>query len=194
MRFSACGLAILLLALGGSSFAQQSAQDDSLAAAARQARDQKKQQAKPSKVWDNDNIPKSPGGLTLAGSSSEASEASTGAASAGNNSNAASAAKDSPAAQAEKKASLLEGLAAAKETLQNLQNDLDIMQRKLAVDQQTHYGKPDFANSDKAGAAALTDEQGQIDSKQEEIGLAQQKVAELQEQVNTLNEPKSPQK
>ena len=36
-------------------------QSDSLAAAARRARDQKKDQSKPAKVWDNDNIPTKPG-------------------------------------------------------------------------------------------------------------------------------------
>ncbi len=197
MRFRACGVLLFSLALAGGVCAQQSTQEDSLAAAARQARDQKKQQAKPAKVWDNDNIPRNPGELTVLGSSSQSADESGDtkpAVPGGDDKTAAPPAKDSGAPSAEKKAALLENIAAAKESLQNLQNDLDIMQRKFVLDQQTHYSKPDFANTDKAGTAVLTDEQSQIDAKQEEMGLAQQKVADLQAQLNALNEAKPPQK
>lgn len=198
MRLSACGAVILLLAFSAGALAQESthpsAQDDPLAAAARQTREQKKQQSKPVRVWDNDNIPKSPTSLSLAGqpaAETQTQNATTDtqpAAATGDNKTAAAPDTNTPS-PADKKKDLESQLAAAKEALQTLQNDLDIMQRKLALDQQMYYGKPDYA-SDKIGLAALNDEQSQIDAKQVEMGAAQQKIADLQAQLNALAEAK----
>jgi hypothetical protein len=197
MRLSACGAVILLLAFSAGALAQEStqpsAQDDPLAAAARQAREQKKQQSKPVRVWDNDNIPKSPASLSLAGQSAAETQAQNATAdsqpAAATDDNKTAATDKNAPSPADKKKDLESQLAAAKEALQNLQNDLDIMQRKLALDQQMYYGKPDYA-SDKAGLAALNDEQSQIDAKQVEMGAAQQKIADLQAQLNALAEAK----
>ncbi len=68
------GLAILLLLPVNSVFArppqpQQYHEEDpsNVADAARRARDQKKEQSKPAKVWDNDTIPKTPGAVSVIG-------------------------------------------------------------------------------------------------------------------------------
>lgn len=198
MRFSVCGAVILLFAFGAGALAQEStqpsAQDDPLAAAARQAREQKKQQSKPVRVWDNDNIPKSPASLSVAGQSATGTQTQNAttdtqpAAATDDNKSAAAPDKNAPS-PADNKKDLESQLAAAKEALQTLQNDLDIMQRKLALDQQMYYGKPDYL-SDKAGLAALNDEQSQIDAKQVEMGAAQQKISDLQAQLNALAEAK----
>lgn len=194
MRFSIFGTLILFLA-AGAAFAQQAAplseQSDPLAAAARQTREQKKQQAKTARVWDNDNIPKNPGTLSIIGESGTQESASV----SGSQTGVAASDKAAPTAKAlespaDKKKALETDLAAAKEALQNLQNDLDILQHKLALDQQMYYSKPEYS-SDKAGASTLADERSQVDAKQVEMGAAQQKVAALQAQLNTLNEPKS---
>lgn len=186
MRRSLLTMAILFT-LAGTGAAQQSAsQEDSLAAAARRAREQKKDQPKPPRVWDNDNIPKKADEITvLNGPQTDAAQADSAAAS-GDNKQAAPAAKDS---SADKKAKLEADLAAAKDDLQTLQNDLDILKRKFALDQQTYYGKPNYS-TDKDGAAALSDEQSQIDAKQLDMGAAQQKIADLQAQLNALAEQK----
>jgi len=42
-----------------------------------------------------------------------------------------------------------------------------------------YYNKPDY-QSDKAGAAALNDEQSQIDAKQQEITDLQKKIDDMQ--------------
>lgn len=198
MRLSVCGAVILLLAFTAGAFAQEatqpSAQDDPLAAAARQAREQKKQQSKPVRVWDNDNIPKSPASLSVAAQSATGTQTQNAttdtqtAAATDDNKTAAAPDKSAPS-PADKKKDLESQLAAAKEALQTLQNDLDIMQRKLALDQQMYYGKPDYL-SDKAGLADLNDEQSQIDAKQVEMGAAQQKISDLQAQLNALAEAK----
>jgi hypothetical protein len=68
------GLAILLLLPVNSVFArppqpQQYHEEDpsNVADAARRARDQKKEQSKSAKVWDNDTIPKTPGAVSVVG-------------------------------------------------------------------------------------------------------------------------------
>src|ERR1700756_5804204 len=75
------GLAFLLLLPLNSVSArqprpQQSQQDDSssIADAARRAREQKKEQPKPARVWDNDTIPKKPGEVSVIGQTPAAAE------------------------------------------------------------------------------------------------------------------------
>ena len=189
MRSSALTVAILSLALACIAAAQQSSSQDSLPAAARRAREQKKDQQKPARVWDNDNIPKKADEITILNGPQTDAAQNDSAAAPGDNKQAASAAKDT---SADKRAKLEADLAAAKDNLQTLQNDLDILKRKFALDQQTYYGKPNYS-TDKDGASALSDEQSQIDAKQLDMGAAQQKIADLQAQVNALAESKKPQ-
>jgi hypothetical protein len=75
------GLAILLLLPVNSVFArppqpQQYHEEDpsNVADAARRARDQKKEQSKSAKVWDNDTIPKTPGAVSVVGQAQVAAE------------------------------------------------------------------------------------------------------------------------
>src|SRR5271170_1945501 len=74
MRIARWAFTILLTtplsALLGTASAMPRQQDDSLAAAARRAQDKKAQQAdasKPAKVWDNDNLPDTPGAINVIG-------------------------------------------------------------------------------------------------------------------------------
>jgi hypothetical protein len=179
---------MLLLTPAGAALAQaqsaQAQQEDPVAAAARRAREQKKQQTKPSRVWDNDNIPKSPGSLSVVGVAPSDTAVQGNSAGAHPSAGPSPSAGQTTATPAEKKTALEADLAAAKENLQNLQSDLDILQRKLTLDQQMYYGKPGYS-SDKAGAAALGEEQDQVDAKQQEIGDAQKKITDLQEKLNT---------
>jgi hypothetical protein len=84
------GLAILLLLPVNSVFArppqpQQYHEEDpsNVADAARRARDQKKEQSKSTKVWDNDSIPKTPGAVSVVGQAPAAAEGDDSAAGAG---------------------------------------------------------------------------------------------------------------
>lgn len=190
MKLARWGLAILLAAPANLAFARQQTdqQDDSLAAAARRAREQKKQQAKSPKVWTNDDVPKNPASVSVVGQLelTSAAPSSDDAASSDKKPGSPETPAAKTASPADKKAAIEEQLLAAKENLQTLQNDFDILQRKLVLDQQMYHGKPDYA-SDKAGAAALKDEQDQLDAKQQEMMDAQTKIADLQAQLNALN-------
>jgi hypothetical protein len=181
MRFAKIGLiaGLVLLPTGRGGFAaaqpQQTAserpeQDDSLAAAARRAREQKKQQPKATKVWNNDDIPKS-APLSLVGQPAPAAENTQNPPA-----NGETAAKQGgdPA----KKPSAAD-VAAVKDQLQTLQNDLDILQRKLTLDQQSFSSKPGYS-LDNSGAATLKTDQDQIDAKLHEISDAQKTLEDLE--------------
>ena len=189
MKYAQWGLLIVLLTPARAAVARQQTtqQQDPVAAAARRAREQKQQQAKATKVWNNDNIPKSPDGLSVIGPASPESQSAS-ADSSGNAQKPAASGDEKKAAPAgaAQKSAIESDLAAAKEQLQTLQNDLDILQRKYTLDQQMFYGKPNYA-ADKAGAASLQDEQDQIDAKQQEMIAAQQKIADLQSKLNAAS-------
>jgi len=187
VKYANWGLVILLLAPWHVAFARQQTtqQEDPVAAAARRAREQKRQQTKAPKVWDNDTIPKRPGAVSVIGPAAPEAEPA-GTVPSGNAENKpgdSDTGKKVASTAAEQKSAIETDLSAAKEHLQTLQNDLDILQRKYTLDQQMYYGKPAYA-SDKAGAASLQDEQDQIDAKQQEMIAAQQKIAELQAKLN----------
>ncbi len=151
--------------------AQSSQQQDALAAAARRAREEKKDQPKAAKVWDNDNIPSSPGAVSVIGDANQSAPASSDQGVQG----------QAAPANAKDKAAKSAAIDADQQQLKSLKTDLDIAQRKLVLDQQMYYGKPDYS-SDRAGAAALKDEQGRIDAKQQEIDDLQKKIDALRSQ------------
>lgn len=202
MKLANWGLAILLvspIAMVASASAQSQdasqpdQQQDSLAAAARRAREQKKEEPKAAKVWDNDNLPSTPGTVSVVGGAGEngASETS-GQSEQGQQQQGQQAANSNapaPASDKEKAANAAE-LAADQDQLKSLKTDLDIAQRKLVLDQQMYYQKPDYA-SDKAGAAALKDEQDQIAAKQQQIDDLQKKIDALQSQSGAASDNSS---
>jgi hypothetical protein len=181
---------ILLLSLPRPAAARQSQaqnpsasdrQQDSLAAAARRAREARKDQAKPAKVWDNESVASTTGAISIVGQPAAPSA-----------NPAPAAASKSPAGNppAASKSVIEADLDAAKADLQTLKVDLDLLQRGYALDQQTYYSKPE-TSSDTAGLAALADEKKQIDSKQQEVTDAEKKVADLQAQLDAANKSAS---
>jgi hypothetical protein len=200
MKIQNLGLVILLLLPAGAARAQQSQQQqpaptdqqqpNTLAYAARRTRDQKKEQAKPARTWDNDNIPSNPNEVSVVGQAAADTSGPTAAstdnaavpapaANAGAAAPPAEGAANQAAKPADNKAEIESQLSAAKELLKSLQKDLDVLQRQYTLDQQSFYGKTNFA-ADKDGAAKLKAEGDQVDAKRQEVGAAQAKVDELQ--------------
>jgi hypothetical protein len=198
MKIAQWGLVILLLSPLGSAAARQpqqapppdqsasagqsataGQQQESLGDAARRAQEQKKNQPKAAKVWDNDTIPAVPGNVNVVGQSGESAGAPPSAA-------PEAGQKPSGPATPEQKAALESDLNAAKANLESLKTDLDIAQRKYTLDEQSYLSNPNHSE-DKAGAAALQDEKDQIAAKQQEIADAQKKIDDLQAQVNAAN-------
>lgn len=178
---------------------QSQAQTDALAEAARRAREQKKQEPKAAKVWDNDNIPTTPGSISILGEESGSLDKTAADSSVAKQENpsetdaAAAKGEKNPSSEApaqdveEQKAALTKQLEKAKEHLQSASTDLDILSRKYALDQQMYYGKPDYS-SDTEGAAALKAEESQIASKKQEVADAQKQVDDLTAKLKELEE------
>jgi hypothetical protein len=206
MRSAKWGVVILLAAWGTLAGAQQTEsqpaqqasqqasgqkqnqrQEDPLADAARRAREKKAAQAKAAKVFDNDNIPTTPASISVVGEAKAETippEKSEGAGAEG-----AAAARsgngENASVDEQQKAELQKELADAKDHLQTTLTDLDIATRKLALDQQTYYGKPNFA-TDEEGAAALKVEETLMASKKQDVADAQKKVDEIREKLKEL--------
>jgi hypothetical protein len=155
-----------------------SAQQESLAEAAERAKAQKKQEPKATKVWDNDNIPTAGGNISVVGQANQTTPQTE------------KSEKKSAAATPAEKAELQAKLDDAKAQLASLKVDLNIAQRKYALDENTYLSNPNHAH-DTAGADALEDEKQQIADKQQEISDAEKKVDDLQAKLDAANSSQS---
>jgi hypothetical protein len=201
MKIAHWGLGILLVMPIGiaagqaqppSQEAPAPAPTDALAAAAKQAREAKKDQTKPTRVWDDDSVPKSNNAISVVGKT-PADDSDNAAAATGDAANAAAAANGAAgtggaAAGAGNRGALETSIQNAKEKLATTKVDLDLLQRTFTLDSQMYYVKPDYA-SDTEGAAKLKDEQDQIAAKQQEMDEAQKKIDDMEAEVSKLPAP-----
>jgi hypothetical protein len=198
MKIAHWGLGILLVMPMGIAVGQaQPPQDaqapppapaDPLAAAAKQAREAKKDQTKPARVWDDDNVPKSNAAISVVG---QTPDDNGGAAAAPGDAAAAPAAASGAggaAAGAGSRATLERSIGNAKDKLATIKVDLDLLQRTYTLDSQMYYIKPDYA-SNADGAAKLKDEQDQIAAKQQEMDDEQKKIDDLNAELSKLPTP-----
>ena len=171
---------VFLTGLSGAALAQS--QDDSapsVAEAARRARDQKKTAAKPVRTLTNDDLP------AARVSGANAAEAQINPAKAEDNAAATSDASQAQAAPVndektrEQNAENAAALEHAKKELAQAEHELDVTQRKAALDSDAYYSKTDFAN-DKDGKANLDAEAQQISDKKQAVEALKARVAELQ--------------
>ena len=162
---------------------------DSLAAAAKAARDAKKDQAKPTRVWDDDSVPKAKDEISVVGQAPAADDSGNPAAAApdaaANTAGAADGSADSKAASKSDRSGLENSIANAKYKLATIKVDLDLAQRTYTLDSQMYYIKPDY-KSDTAGAAKLQDEQDHIAAKQQEMDEEQKKIDDLETELAKL--------
>lgn len=157
----------------------------SVAEAARRTREQKKSTAKPVRTVTNDDLPAAPPAGSSAGSAQRA-PANTAEAGAPSTDGAGTApttpASDEQAAK-QKKTESAAALERARKELAVAEKELDVMQRKAALDADSYYSKPDFAN-DKDGKANLDAEAQQINDKKQAVDGIKARVAELQALVD----------
>jgi hypothetical protein len=176
MRIARCKFTVsLLLALfcAGAALAQD--QDNSLAAAARRAQEAKKDAPKAAKVWDNANLP-STGGVNVVG---QQPAADSNGATTESTSITMQVADAMPAPSKSELASLNSDLATAKQRVADLKADLDLAQRKFALDQSTYLSNPNHVN-DRATAAALDSEKSDVEAKAEAVAVAEKALASAQ--------------
>lgn len=191
MRMTRFGRSLLMLTIAVTarsaptrSQSQQAAQQTSSAApqtespadAARHSREQKKSQPKPARVWDNDNIPKEGNGVSVVGSTETPASAPAESATA-------------PAPPVENNGQLSAAIQQAKDKIADLEQDLDIAQRKFTLDSDMYYGKTNYQD-DKAGKAALDTEQADIANKKRELQEARDILASLQGKASPSSDQK----
>jgi len=173
---------MLLTGLSSATCAQsQNDSTPSVAEAARRAREKKKENAKSVRTLTNDDLPAATAGDAAAGSTSPVTPV---------NSEDTAA----PAANAEQakllKADNAAALERAKQRLAQSLGELDIMQRKAALDSDSYYSKTDFA-SDTAGKAYLDSEAHDISKKKDDVEELKARVAELQALLDDASENES---
>jgi len=180
MRLVKAGLVILLISpLATEARPQQdssSGQQESLADAARRSQARKKNQPQAAKVWDNDNIPTMNNNISVVGQASPTEGGPTPPAP------PESPQKTGGQLTPEQKATLQADLSTAKAQLESLKTDLDIAQRKYALDEQTSLSNPNY--TDKVGGKALDEEKERIAAKEQQITEAQKRVDDLQAQAD----------
>jgi hypothetical protein len=178
----------LLLVAGlvcASGLAAQETQEPSVADAARKAREQKGNAAKPAKVITDDTFAPSGttntiGGTPAVGTSANSAGDTSGAAQtqpATASAPAASTNDDSSNGGTPKGGETDTKVAALKEELAKLQNEVDLSQRELTLDNETYYSKPNYAG-DKAGKTKLDELAADLKLKQDDVDKVKAKLAE----------------
>ena len=177
----------------------QSDQSQSVAEAARKAREQKKTAARNNPVIDDDTINLRPvsydtGASPPAGTVINTTPVMPSAEGATPNSaepakpadvraHTATSAATSSEADARKAAEQAEEIAKTKDLLKQMQSELDLLKRQLALDSESFYSKPDYAH-DSDGKSRLDQLQRAIDDKMSSIEDLKQRLQALIEEAD----------
>lgn len=182
IRWLRCGLAAILSLAGG---ALAGAQEQSAAEAARRAREAKqKQTERASKVWTNDNLPRTPGRVSTIGAAAAPSAAAPGQADAAAGQAPAAAGPASSEDEAER-ARLKQEIDQAKAQLDSAKTQLNLAQRDFDLFRQQFFSDPNYA-SNTAGQAQLNQLQAAVTARQNEVQQGEQQVAALEAQLKEL--------
>ena len=97
-----------------------------------------------------------------------------------------------PAAGAQKKKAEIEAaLKLAKAELARAQSELDVLQRKSALDSDSFYSQTDYSH-DTDGKARLDADAQQVNDKKSQVDELKSKVAALQAELGEASEPEKP--
>jgi hypothetical protein len=156
----------------------QGQSDDSVADAARRAREQKKN-AKPVRTLTNDDLPAA-AEAKLAAAPSDQMEADQ----AGKDHSKVGEKTEMGAA---KKAELEARLKQVKANLAESEGELNVLQRKEALDGDSYYSKTDYRD-DTAGKATLDQDAQDISDKKAQIETIKSKIADLTAELAELSD------
>lgn len=190
-------LLILVPGISSAGFAaapQSSQSSQSVAEAARKAQEKEKEAPKAKTVWTNDNIPNTPGGVSVVGQP-QPSSSSTAATSTEPAPGFANAKASSPVDKEERtaeRAKTLGDLEDARKQLDSVKTDLDIAQREYNLDAAQLYSTPDYSK-DQQGQAKVDAEKAAIATKQQAVDAAQKKVDGLEKLLESLGGKAKPQ-
>jgi hypothetical protein len=184
LRFSlTVVLGVALSASAAMAAAQTEKSQPSLGDVARKSREQKKPSPRPVHVWTNEDLPTTPGAISIVGTpppppktTGEGAEAEAGGAGP-----SAEPQQDRDAAIAKIEAELKD----AKAELERLEKELDLAKRDLDLQNQQYYSNPGY-KSDSTGKARLDAMQRDVEAKAAEVGRAKERVATLEKQLVEL--------
>lgn len=159
----------------------QDSQTQSVAEAARKAREQKKAAPKPTTVITEDTLkPRTEEQKAVEAANEAQASANTEKAPESNTLAKPEAKPDSSKPDDAKKKKEKAELDALKRQLAEAKKSLDLLQRELALDQDTYLSNPDH-DHDTAGKAKLEGLKQQISDKEQQVDVLKTKVAALQE-------------
>jgi hypothetical protein len=147
-------------------------QQDSLGAAARKAREDKKEAAKSVRVFTNDDIPSTGGGLAKASAADSTVAATTPSADAGAN---ASLGKDEKAWRGK--------FAQLRSKLERDKQAVDVMQRELGVLDLQYYNDPVKAMQQQLTRSDINEKTAKIEAKKKEIEADQQAIDDAEDDL-----------
>ncbi len=157
--------------------------------AARKAKQQKESQAQPGKstpkTWNNDNIPKT-GQINVIGAPAPEQSAASADQSSANGKQAQNGQMSD-----QEKARAQQELADAQAKLEDLKKDADMAERKLKLDSDMYYGKPEYSN-DAAGKAALDSETADVNNKKAAVAAKEKEIQDLSKKLGAPAMPTTP--
>lgn len=156
---------------------QTPAKPDPLVEAARKAREAQKNAPKASAVFTNDNIPTTPGAVSVVGSTAEAADRS----SASSEKNLAAGQPGSSAKNDE--ATWRKKFADARQKLAQDQTELSVLQRESDQLQLQYYPDPTKALMQSVDRSDIIKKQKAIDDKKKEIDADQQAISALESEL-----------
>jgi hypothetical protein len=155
------------------------APEDPLAAAARKAREQqKKDQNKPARVFDNDNIPKQ-GGISSVGASTSGGSAAS--ANAGSSAGSSAAQAAVPSGKDEK--GWRDRFGKLRHKLDEDQQELALMQRELGVLDVQYYNDPVQGMQQGLTRSDINEKTDKIEAKKKQIDADEQAISEAEDQL-----------
>ncbi len=154
------------------STSQPQAKPDPLVEAARKAREAQKTAPKSSTVFTNDNIPTTPGAVSVVGSMAETSGKSSAA--------SADAGKANPAANSDE-AAWRKKFADARHKLQQDQTELSLLQRESNQLQVQYYPDPTKGLMQSVDRSDIIKKQKAIDDKTKQIDADRQAISALED-------------
>jgi len=146
------------------------AKPDPMVAAARRAREEKKDQAKPAKVFTNDNLPTS-GGVSSVGETSPTA-----------GTHRASGSESSASLDTQEK-TWREKFATLRHKLEQDQQELDVMQRELGVLDVQYYNNPVKAMQQELTRSDINKKTADIDAKKAQIEADKQAISDAEDEL-----------
>jgi len=146
------------------------AQPDPLVAAARRAREEKKEQAKPGRVFTNDNLPTT-GGISAVGETAAAGSGDKAGASVSDNS-----------IEAQEK-TWRERFAKLRHKVEQDQQELDVMQRELGVLDVQYYSNPVKAMQQDLTRSDINKKTSDIDAKKAQVAADKQAILDAEDDL-----------